>query len=73
MSSKYPVCRSAEVCAVLEKARFIKVSSRGSHVKYSNGKRIVIVPMHRKDLKTGTLKGILEQADISVEEFNSFL
>ncbi len=73
MPSKYPVCKSIEVCAALERAGFVKVSSRGSHVKYTNGKRIVIVPMHRRDLKTGTLKGILEQANISVEEFISFL
>jgi predicted RNA binding protein YcfA (HicA-like mRNA interferase family) len=30
---------------------------------------IVTVPFHRKDLKRGTLKSILEQAGLSIEEF----
>ena len=69
MPSKYPVCTPAEVCKALKKAGFVLVGQRGSHAKYTKGTKIVIVPMHHKDLKTGTLKGILEQAAMSVEDF----
>ena len=49
------------------------VSQKGSHRKYFNGTHVVIVPVHKRDLKTGTLKGILEQAGMTVEEFKSLL
>ncbi len=29
----------------------------------------MVVPFHRRDLKSGTLNGILKQADLSVDEF----
>jgi predicted RNA binding protein YcfA (HicA-like mRNA interferase family) len=50
---------------------FIRVSQRGSHVKYKKDgqpARTVIVPMH-SELARGALRGILEQAGISLEEF----
>lgn len=37
-------------------------------------KRLVIVPMHKgKDMPTGTLRGILRDADISTDEFVQLL
>ena len=73
MPSKYPVCTSEDVFRALKKAGFWKVKQKGSHVKVTNGINIVIIPMHKEDLKTGTLKGILEQAGMSVEEFQKYL
>ena len=73
MPSKYPICSPAEVYKALNKAGFLEVKQNGSHVKMTNGRRIVIIPMHNKDLKTGTLKGILEQAGMPVDEFKSYL
>ena len=74
MPSKYPTCRPDEVRKALERAGFQRVKQTGSHLKMSNGTRVVIIPMHQdKDLKTGTLKGILEQADMSVDEFLKYL
>lgn len=46
----------------------IRVSQRGSHAKLRNGVRTAIVPLH-KELAPGTLRSIIRQADISVEEF----
>jgi predicted RNA binding protein YcfA (HicA-like mRNA interferase family) len=47
--------------------------TKGSHIifKKTVGNREVgcVVPMHRKDIAIGTLKNILDQAGISVEEF----
>lgn len=71
--SKYPVCTPDEVCRALKKAGFSLVKQTGSHAKYSNGIRIVIVPIHNKDLKTGTLKSILVQSNIPLEVFLGLL
>ena len=73
MPSKYPTCTPGEVCKVLKKAGFSLVKQTGSHAKYSNGIRTVIVPIHNKDLKTGTLKSILEQSDMPLEVFLDLL
>ena len=45
---------------------------KGSHSKYSNGIRIVIIPMHSTVAK-GTLKSILIQAGIELNEFLDLL
>ena len=48
----------------------------GSHVRLSkttlDGKIGTVVPMH-KELKIGTLKGVLKLAKIDVEEFSKYL
>ncbi len=54
-----------------------EISGRtGSHVRLSKfmsaGKIGTVVPMH-KQLKIGTLKGILKLAKVSEEEFSEFL
>jgi predicted RNA binding protein YcfA (HicA-like mRNA interferase family) len=36
---------------------------------YTDGDRIVPVPYHNRDLKSGTLRGIIQQAAWTVEEF----
>ena len=55
---------------------FKVVRQRGSHVlikkETEQGKIGTVVPQH-KDLKIGTLKGILEQAKVSEEEFAKFV
>lgn len=63
-----------EVRRKLEAAGFAEVSSRGSHVKFARrtaaGMRTVIVPHHR-EVTVGTLRSILRQAGLSVEEFET--
>lgn len=72
MSSKYPILTPREVIKVLSKFGFYKVSQKGSHVKFKNNftNRTFIIPMHDEVAK-GTLKSILEQADVTIEEFLS--
>ena len=57
----------------LEATGFYVASQRGSHVKFakqtSDGLRTAIVPRH-KDVSLGTLRSILRQAGLSVDEFN---
>jgi len=64
--------RPNEIISVLSQKGFGFKSRKGSHAKYTNGSRTAIVPMH--DLVArGTLKSILVQADIELEEFLTLL
>lgn len=58
---------------VLSKLGFIVIRQRGSHIVlkgfYKEKKRTVVVPKH-KEIAIGTLKGILFQAGLTIEEFS---
>ena len=56
-------CRKA-----LIKLGFEEIRQRGSHVVMKKGACGCVVPMH-KEIKTGTLAGILRQADVSADAF----
>ena len=62
----------AEVAKALMRAGFEHVSTRGSHAKYRQDNRTVIVPLHH-DLAAGTLRSILRQAGWSAEILEQFL
>ena len=71
MGSEYPVLKPNEIITILIKLGFVVVSQRGSHIKLrKEGKetRTVIIPNHYEVAK-GTLKAILEQAGLTIEEF----
>ena len=70
MSSKYPILPPDKIIKVMKQLGFYKISQKGSHAKYKNEetKKIFIIPMHYEVAK-GTLRSILEQADIELEEF----
>lgn len=57
----------------LEKLGFQRVRQRGSHVvlkkQTPEGDIGCVVPLH-KELAIGTLRGILKQAKLSIEEFS---
>ena len=61
-----------ETIRVLEKLGFQQVRQRGSHVvlkKQTSEKVIGCVVLLHKELAVGTLRGILKQAGVSVDEF----
>jgi predicted RNA binding protein YcfA (HicA-like mRNA interferase family) len=62
----------AELIKILKKFDFTPVRQRGSHVILkkvtSDGEIGCVVPLH-DDLAIGTLRGILNQAKITLEEF----
>jgi len=60
---------SEKVIKVLIGHDFIYKSQKGSHVKYSNGIKSVIVPSPRKEIPLGTLKSISRQSGISYDHF----
>ena len=77
---KLPRVRAAEVIRALERLGFVQVRQRGSHVilkkqlvKEGEDQEAIkvgcVVPLHRKTIAIGTLKSILNQAGVSVEEF----
>lgn len=68
MGSKYPVLPPSKVIKALEQFGFKYISQKGSHMKYSNGKYIVIIPNHSEVAK-GTLKSILNMAHIDLDDF----
>jgi len=72
MASKYPILRPNEVISALSKKGFVYKSQKGSHAKYSNGYRVTIIPIHDTVAK-GTLKSILIQAGIELEDFLKLL
>jgi predicted RNA binding protein YcfA (HicA-like mRNA interferase family) len=72
---RLPACKPAEVIRALIRAGFFLKHSTGSHRLFSHPSRpgLVVVPFHRKDLKRGTLRSIIDQAGLSVEEFIALL
>jgi predicted RNA binding protein YcfA (HicA-like mRNA interferase family) len=69
---KLPRISGQKVLNALSKAGFKEVHIRGSHhyIYHAVKDRIVTVPVHtQKIIAPKTLKSILEQADISVEDF----
>ena len=72
MGSKYPILSPREVIKALEKCGFKYVSQKGSHMKYVNDDRIVIIPNHQEIAK-GTLKSILSMANIELDYFLTLL
>ncbi len=70
MSSKHPVLPPSKIIKAMQKLGFCKISQKGSHAKYINERtgRVFIIPMHYEIAK-GTLKSILEQADIELNQF----
>ena len=72
MGSKYPILRPNEIISALSKKGFVYKSQKGSHVKYTNGNNTTIIPMH-DTVARGTLKGILIQSGIELEDFLELL
>lgn len=68
MGGKYPILRPNVIISALSKKGFAFKSQKGSHAKYTNGYNTVIIPMH-DTIARGTLKSILLQAGIELEEF----
>lgn len=73
MSPRLPVVSGTGVVTALRQAGFVEISQRGSHVKLRNAEgRTAIVPLHR-ELAPGTLRSVLRQAAMSVEDFIALL
>ena len=65
---KLPRISGSECVSVMKRLGFAQVRQRGSHVIMRRGERGCVVPMHR-ELKVGTLSGVLRQAGVDADEF----
>ena len=52
----------------MEKMGFVQLRQKGSHLIMRRGAVGCVIPMHR-EIKIGTLTGILRQAGVSADQF----
>ncbi len=74
MNGKLPLLDAKELIKILNKMGFEVIRQRGSHIymKHKDG-RCTIVPLHSgRDIGRGLLKRILNEIDVSREEFLKF-
>jgi predicted RNA binding protein YcfA (HicA-like mRNA interferase family) len=72
--SQLPVISGAECIKALEKVDFVVDRQRGSHIIFirEEPRTTVTVPNH-KELDKGTLRAIIRQAGLSVDDFVTLL
>lgn len=63
-----PVVSGTETARALQNPGFIIVRQRGSHIVLRKGSQGCVVPNHRQ-VKIGTLAGLLKQCGVSVDDF----
>lgn len=69
---KLPRVPSLLVIRALKRARFYEYHQSGSHIQLrhlDNSDLRITIPFHKKDLSPKTLKSIIKQAQITVEDF----
>ena len=69
--SKLPIASSQEIEKILLKLGFTKIRQKGSHAFFSHSDgRSTLVPMHKgEDLGRGIIRSILNDIEISREEY----
>jgi len=76
MSDKLPRVDCQDLIRALQRAGFVEQRQRGSHLhlrRESDGKRVT-VPVHKgRVVPIGTLRAILRDANISIDEFRELL
>jgi predicted RNA binding protein YcfA (HicA-like mRNA interferase family) len=75
MSGRLPSCTATDVIRALERAGWRRKRVTGSHYFFTHPERpgLISVPFHRRDLKRGTLLGIIADAGLTVDEFTKLL
>jgi predicted RNA binding protein YcfA (HicA-like mRNA interferase family) len=68
MPPSLPHISGAEAVRALQKLGFVVVRQKGSHIILRRSSVGCVVPNHR-ELKVGTLSGVLKQAGVSPDEF----
>ena len=75
MSKRLPILKPREVINALEKVGWYVHRQKGSHlIMHKAGfPNIIVIPLHTYDLPKGTLRGILNDAELSVEKLIELL
>ncbi|MBI2635156.1 MAG: type II toxin-antitoxin system HicA family toxin [Parcubacteria group bacterium] len=74
--SKLPRIPSSLVIRALKRARFYEFHQSGSHIqlRHLDKKNLrITIPFHRKDLTPKTLRSIIKQSGLTVDEFIKIL
>ena len=74
--SRLPVVTARRLIKIAEKLGFEFDRQKGSHAVYirPSDKRRIVIPVHKgRDLKPGTLRGLIDDMGLSVEEFSAEL
>ena len=71
---KFPRVTPRKLIAALLRQGFFRDRQRGSHVmlRHEDGRR-TIIPLHARDLPIGTLRGILGDLEMTVDELRAAL
>lgn len=72
---KLPVVKARQLLKTLNKLGFLKHHQVGSHIqlKHMDGRRTTIPYHPAREIRRGTLKAIIEDLDMTVEEFTQAL
>lgn len=73
--SKLPTLSARECVDALQRGGFRVRRQTGSHIvmQRDNPYAVAVVPNHAKDIKPGTLRSIIRQAGLTVDEFIDLL
>ena len=69
---KFPGLSGADIVRALEKIGFVVARQSGSHIVMKREGQGCVVPNH-KEVKVGTVNGLLRQAGVSAQEFSNAL
>ena len=75
MTPKLPTATAKDLVRVAERLGFVLRRQRGSHAIYvrQSDQAPVVIPMHRGEVKRKTLRAIIQDLKISVEEFGNMV
>ncbi len=71
--TRLPALKPREVLAALLRAGFVEYRQTGSHKILVKGDAQVILPIHSRDMKKGTLHRVIKDAGLDVEEYVKYL
>ncbi len=74
--SKLPAISARKLIKVAEKLGFVLDRQKGSHAVYLrlSDRRRLVIPIHKgRDLKPGTLAGLISDMGLSLDEFLGLL
>lgn len=69
---KFPGLSGSDIVRALQKLGFVVARQSGSHIVMKRNGQGCVVPNH-KEVKIGTVNGVIRQAGITAQEFESAL
>jgi len=75
LTPRFPAVAAKDVVRVAERLGFVFRRQRGSHAIYvrASDKARIVIPMHKGEMKRKTLRGIIYDLRVSLDEFKDLL